>query len=45
MVVACNLMRRAEDGETTETDQEADGEQTSEAGSAETGSSDGTDNE
>ena len=45
VVVACNLMRRAEDGESIETDQEADGEQTSESGSAETGSSDGTDND
>ena len=45
VVVACNVMRRSEDNETTGLDQAGDGDESSQPGSLESGSSEGTDNE
>ena len=45
VVVACNVMRRSEDNETAGLDQAGDGDESSQPGSLESGSSEGTDNE
>ena len=45
VVVACNVMRRSEDGEAAGMDQTGDDEQSLQTGSAESASSEGTDSE